>query len=89
VLGVTAEPAFESERFTETLGAAQDALAAAKATRRVWEATTSRPWLVRIFAAQGSIVQWRCVGSMSCSPAWARATASAPLLAHTVPIAWD
>ena len=53
VLNAAAEAAFGSGHFAEALDAAQDALAAAEATRRVSEAATSRALLARIVTAQG------------------------------------
>jgi DNA-binding SARP family transcriptional activator len=53
ILNATAEIAFEAGDCAEACAAAQDALVAAEATRRVCEAVTSRALLARIFADQG------------------------------------
>jgi hypothetical protein len=53
VLNATAGIAFENGNFMAALGAAEDALVAAEATRRVCESVVSRSWLARILGAQG------------------------------------
>jgi DNA-binding SARP family transcriptional activator len=53
VLNAAAGIAFENGKFTAALGAAEDALVAAEAIRRVCESVISRVWLARILGAQG------------------------------------
>ena len=53
VLNAEAEIAFEEGNFSEAWSAAQDALVAAEAARRVCEVVTSRAMLARVLAARG------------------------------------
>jgi DNA-binding SARP family transcriptional activator len=94
VLNVAAERAFQSGRFAEALEAARDALVAAEATRRVWEAATSRALLAQIFAAQGDRSAGRhhldpvlaCIDEQDALSARARAMASRAAKDLDVPI---
>jgi DNA-binding SARP family transcriptional activator len=53
VLNIAAQIDFEEGDLTAASGAAQEALVAAEATRRVWEAAISRAILARVLAARG------------------------------------
>jgi ATP/maltotriose-dependent transcriptional regulator MalT len=53
VLNVAASIAFEAGNFAKASSAAQDALVAAEATRRMCEVVNSRAMLARVLAAQG------------------------------------
>ena len=54
VLNAAAAMAFKAGNFAEASSAAQDALVAAEATRRVCEVVNSRALLARVLSAQGN-----------------------------------